>query len=125
MDGASHQTKKKFFCDNMPALLARLRATRHPKYALVAKDYDYFCNDMLSYEREVKLINWFMSLFGHDDTGNRVLAFPPTSPGTGGRRTRTTKKRHHWSQKYKRSINCKRPRGFSQRQYCKYGRNKK
>jgi len=29
-----------------------------------------------------------------------------------------------WSLKYKRSINCKRPKGFSQRQYCKYGRNK-
>ena len=27
-----------------------------------------------------------------------------------------------WSRKYKRSINCKRPRGFSQKQYCKYGR---
>jgi len=32
-----------------------------------------------------------------------------------------TKKRK-WSAKYKRSINCRRPRGFSQRQYCKYGR---
>ena len=30
-----------------------------------------------------------------------------------------------WSRKYKLSINCKRPKGFSQRQYCKYGRNKK
>lgn len=29
-----------------------------------------------------------------------------------------------WSRKYKRSINCKRPRGFSQKQYCKYGRKK-
>jgi hypothetical protein len=29
-----------------------------------------------------------------------------------------------WSQKYKDSINCKRPRGFSQKQHCKYGRNK-
>jgi len=27
-----------------------------------------------------------------------------------------------WSQKYKKSINCRRPRGFSQRQHCKYGR---
>lgn len=35
---------------------------------------------------------------------------------TGGR----TKKR--WSRKYKRSINCKRPKGFSQKQYCKYSR---
>ncbi len=24
-----------------------------------------------------------------------------------------------WSVKYKRSIDCSRPRGFSQRQYCK------
>ena len=30
-----------------------------------------------------------------------------------------------WSSKYKKSINCKRPRGFSQRQYCKYGRGRK
>jgi thiol-disulfide isomerase/thioredoxin len=30
-----------------------------------------------------------------------------------------------WSSKYKRSINCKRPKGFSQRQYCKYGRKNK
>ena len=29
-----------------------------------------------------------------------------------------------WSQKYKRSINCRRPKGFSQKQHCKYGRNK-
>ena len=29
---------------------------------------------------------------------------------------------HKWSRKYKKSINCKRPKGFSQRQYCKYGR---
>lgn len=34
---------------------------------------------------------------------------------------RTIKK---WSRKYKLSINCKRPRGFSQRQYCKYGRRR-
>ncbi len=27
-----------------------------------------------------------------------------------------------WSRKYKKSINCQRPKGFSQKQYCKYGR---
>lgn len=27
-----------------------------------------------------------------------------------------------WSRKYKRSIKCNRPKGFSQKQYCKYGR---
>lgn len=30
-----------------------------------------------------------------------------------------------WSLKYKRSINCKRPKGFSQRQYCKYSRKRR
>ena len=32
------------------------------------------------------------------------------------------KRSKKWSLKYKKSINCRRPRGFSQRQYCKYGR---
>jgi len=34
-------------------------------------------------------------------------------------------KTHKWSMKYKKSINCKKPRGFSQKQHCKYGRTKK
>ena len=29
-----------------------------------------------------------------------------------------------WSRKYKKSINCKRPKGFSQKQYCKYSRKR-
>jgi hypothetical protein len=50
---------------------------------------------------------------------------------------KTHKKRHNkliggtrkkrggkWSLKYKNSINCKRPKGFSQKQHCKYGRKK-
>lgn len=35
------------------------------------------------------------------------------------------KKGGKWSLKYKRSINCKHPKGFSQKQHCKYGRKKK
>ena len=27
-----------------------------------------------------------------------------------------------WSIKYKKSINCAHPKGFSQKQHCKYGR---
>jgi hypothetical protein len=38
---------------------------------------------------------------------------------SGGTRRRRGGK---WSAKYKRSINCKRPKGFSQKQHCKYGR---
>jgi len=33
------------------------------------------------------------------------------------------KKTKKWSTKYKKSINCNRPKGFSQKQYCKYGGN--
>jgi thiol-disulfide isomerase/thioredoxin len=43
------------------------------------------------------------------------------------RKTRHSKKKQRggkWSKKYKSSINCNKPKGFSQRQYCKYGRNK-
>ena len=36
---------------------------------------------------------------------------------------KTVKRR--WSSKYKKSIHCKKPRGFSQKQYCKYGRHNK
>jgi hypothetical protein len=34
------------------------------------------------------------------------------------------KKTKKWSLKYKKSINCIKPKGFSQKQYCKFGRNK-
>lgn len=37
---------------------------------------------------------------------------------------KNTMKKRKWSTKYKKSINCNMPRGFSQRQYCTYGRNK-
>ena len=35
------------------------------------------------------------------------------------KRAKRTKGGRKWSLKYKRSINCRRPRGFSQRQYCR------
>jgi len=38
------------------------------------------------------------------------------------RRTKIKKRENKWSKKYKKSINCKNPRGFSQKQYCKYGK---
>lgn len=30
-----------------------------------------------------------------------------------------------WSLKYKKSIDCKHPHGFSQKQHCKYGKHLK
>ena len=41
--------------------------------------------------------------------------------GTKG--TKGTKKGgRKWSRKYKKIINCSHPKGFSQKQYCKYSR---
>ena len=36
-----------------------------------------------------------------------------------------SKKNRKWSMKYKKSINCNNPKGFSQKQHCKYGKTKK
>ena len=50
----------------------------------------------------------------------------PTEKKGGSRKIKKQKqhKRKKWSNKYKRSIDCKHPKGFSQKQYCKYGRKK-
>ena len=33
-------------------------------------------------------------------------------------------RKRKWSIKYKKSINCNKPKGFSQKQHCKYGTRK-
>lgn len=33
-----------------------------------------------------------------------------------------TKKGRKWSAKYKKSINCQKPKGFSQKQHCRFGK---
>ena len=69
-------------------------------------------------------------------SGENSITTSVSSPYTkGGSRTIKRSKKHHnksgkknrtrkWSLKYKRSINCRRPKGFSQKQHCKYGRKK-
>ena len=47
-------------------------------------------------------------------------------PATSSTKKRVRKhKGGKWSAKYKKSINCNRPKGFSQKQYCRYGRKNK
>jgi hypothetical protein len=65
-----------------------------------------------------------------DNTLNAQSHMMQLNPHGGGnqmkriqtRKNKIIKRPKKWSLKYKKSINCKRPRGFSQRQYCKYGR---
>jgi len=42
--------------------------------------------------------------------------------GKSRKRGKRGKRGGAWTAKYKKSINCNRPRGFSQKQYCKYGK---
>jgi hypothetical protein len=52
--------------------------------------------------------------YGHARDRTKIL------PTIGGKSK--SKNNRKWSKKYKKSINCKRPKGFSQKQYCKYGK---
>lgn len=78
-------------------------------------------------------INWIESKI------NNIISTTPTSSAEhvyhrisqSRRKTRHNKsynKRGHrggkWTRKYKLSINCSKPKGFSQKQYCKYSRRK-
>jgi hypothetical protein len=61
----------------------------------------------------------------HDDHKHRSHHNKRSSASKTRRYMGGRTKRHRggkWSLKYKRSINCRKPKGFSQRQHCKYGR---
>jgi hypothetical protein len=55
-------------------------------------------------------------------TKNEIGNIKTTKNITNKKRKYNRKYGGKWSLKYKRSINCNNPRGFSQKQYCKYGR---
>ena len=46
------------------------------------------------------------------------------SKGTRRHKRSRSQRGGKWTLKYKKSINCKKPKGFSQRQHCKYGRRR-
>ena len=63
----------------------------------------------------------------------RLVRSEKNTNKTRNKRNNTTKTRSNrktkqrggkWSKKYKDSINCSKPKGFPQKQHCKYGRNK-
>jgi hypothetical protein len=62
-------------------------------------------------------INWIESKIKKQSGGKRVGV-----KYVGERKTQKQFRGGKWSLKYKKSINCRRPKGFSQKQHCKYGR---
>lgn len=75
-------------------------------------------------------INKYVNMSGVGNTNREskmeALRMPLLSMSRSSRSRNRSKKHKQtggkWSLKYKKSINCKRPKGFSQRQHCKYGR---
>jgi len=91
---------------------------------------EYKINDMNSttktssaqnvYNRIAREQTEYSNSRGKSKTRSRTRTRNKTSSRS---RNRTKTKSHHggkWTRKYKQSINCNKPKGFSQRQYCKY-----
>jgi hypothetical protein len=57
--------------------------------------------------------------------GASVLSITLILGGVGSGVSFGKKVSKKWSLKYKRSINCRKPKGFSQKQYCTYGRRRR
>ena len=93
---------------------------------------NYEDSDIANKDRQIdSFVKWIENKIGesdithykHDDHNqhkHKRSSSSKTRAYSGGR----TKRRRggKWSLKYKRSINCRKPKGFSQRQHCKYGR---
>ena len=54
--------------------------------------------------------------------GSKALKLAKKVKGKGTRRVKKVKIGGKWTKKYKKNINCKNPKGFSQKQHCNYGR---
>jgi thiol-disulfide isomerase/thioredoxin len=94
---------------------------------------NYEDSDIPEKDRKIdSFVEWIKLKSGENNiTKSETTSSEPEIPynkKTHKRRTivgaRTKRRGGKWSAKYKRSINCKSPKGFSQRQYCKYGRKK-
>jgi len=83
---------------------------------------NYEDSDIKSKDRTIdSFVEWIKSKENKENNNNHKKTNKKTKQ-TGGKTRR--KIGGKWSAKYKRSINCRSPKGFSQRQYCKYGRKK-
>lgn len=93
-----------------------------PDYAICKKEFGYIMeNELVDSNKQLEALKCFS---GIDDKvqelkitlqviHNRLTQLVKEIPeSTGGK----------WSKKYKKSINCKKPKGFSQKQHCRYGR---
>jgi hypothetical protein len=107
----------------LPRILGLATATQNLTMSNVEDRYHELirqANSMVEHDAKMKAAA--AAAANEDDDGG------PIRRSDGGRKRsslrRKTKGGGKWSAKYKKSIDCSAPRGFSQRQYCKYGRRK-
>jgi len=107
----------------------RLQVRKDNKKKYVARLHDTYMLERLQKQEEIlRLRDRLIELSAIVENIHRQYEVPyverPSAFGFGGGASNktATHRRHKWSLKYKRSIDCNHPKGFSQRQHCKYGR---
>lgn len=65
------------------------------------------------------LHNWLTKTLHLDETGHFNESDEEFTKLAKYNAPRAGKKKKRWSTKYKKSIDCSNPKGFSQKQYCK------
>lgn len=119
---------------SLETLRPRVRKDSKKKY--VERLHDTYMLERLQKQEEIlRLRDRLVELSAIVENIHRQYEVPyverPSAFGFGGgapnktatqRRNHRNHRRHKWSLKYKRSIDCNHPKGFSQRQHCKYGR---
>jgi hypothetical protein len=73
---------------------------------------------------DISIVSWFNFFNSSNDPNDPNYSKLSQLDGGKRRKTKKANRKRKWSLKYKKSINCKRPKGFSQKQHCKYGRKK-
>ena len=96
----------------------------------VIKNYDNFDtkDKKRTVDSFVEWINYELKNNNNNQQGGKKLKTKNKSKKNKSKKNKSknnkskNNKKHKWSMKYKKSINCKRPKGFSQKQFCKYNK---
>ena len=109
----------------------RLRVRKDSKKKYVERLYDTYMLERLQKQEEIlRLRDRLIELSAIVENIHRQHEVPyverPSEFGFGGGTSNknATQRRHKWSLKYKRSIDCNHPKDLSQRHHCKYSRKK-
>jgi thiol-disulfide isomerase/thioredoxin len=96
------------------------------RYIKGNEEEDYENSSIENKDRTIdSFVQWIESKVSQKGGSKKTRRYKPNKT----RKIQKTNKKHgkrggKWSLKYKRSINCRKPKGFSQKQHCKYGRKK-